>query len=63
MSALSMNAAEIKKQLPHCSLCHEMPCEKYFRFHDPDVSEEEVAKMREKQKENIMRRKREYEET
>ena len=40
-----------------------MPCEKYFRFHDPDVSEEEVAKMREKQKENIMRRKREYEET
>ncbi|MCA1916429.1 DUF3795 domain-containing protein [Methanospirillum hungatei] len=51
-----------EKQFAHCGLCDEMPCEKYYRFRDPDVSEEEAAKMLEKQKENLMRRKRAYEE-
>jgi len=50
------------KHLAHCGLCDEMPCEKYFRFHDPGVSEDEAKEMLKKQKETLERRKKEYEE-
>jgi hypothetical protein len=46
-----------EKKLAHCGLCHEMPCEKYFRFRDPGVTEEEAIKTLEKQKECLIRRK------
>jgi len=51
-----------EKQLPHCGLCELMTCDKYFRFRDPGVSEEEARVVLQTQKKNLTRRKKEYEE-
>ncbi|NLV28095.1 MAG: DUF3795 domain-containing protein [Methanomicrobiales archaeon] len=45
-----------KKHLVHCGQCDEMPCERYFRFRDPGVTEEEAKQVLEKQKACLARR-------
>ena len=62
MSARYMNAVQMKNNYHVAAFV--MRCTvKKIRFRDPDVSEEETAKMLEKQKGNLMRKKREYEES
>jgi hypothetical protein len=31
-----------KKQLEHCGLCDDLPCETFTNFHDPSLSQEEA---------------------
>lgn len=34
-----------KKQLEHCGMCDELPCETFKAFHDPALSEKEAKKV------------------
>ncbi|WP_066684673.1 DUF3795 domain-containing protein [Christensenella intestinihominis] len=36
-----------EKGLAHCGGCEELPCERYSRYSDPNMSEEEGAKLQE----------------
>ena len=38
----------LDKAVEHCGKCGEMPCERWTRYKDPNVSEEEGAAEREK---------------
>lgn len=48
-----------EKKLPHCGYCDEMPCERYTRFHDPDMSDEETRISLQKQKAELITRRNE----
>lgn len=45
-----------ERGIAHCGFCDEMPCERYTRFRDPDMSEEELMESLRKQKEELTRR-------
>lgn len=32
------------RKFPHCGKCPDLVCERYYRFKDPNVSDEEAAK-------------------
>lgn len=34
----------VEKKLDHCGPCPDLPCERFSRFRDPSVSEEEAAR-------------------
>jgi hypothetical protein len=46
-----------EKGLAHCGFCDEMPCERYTRFHDPDMNNEEIIAALANQKAELIRRK------
>lgn len=48
-----------KRKLTHCGHCNEMPCERYFRFRDPEMTEEDAKRTLEKQKTCLNMRKKE----
>jgi hypothetical protein len=50
-----------EKGLPHCGFCEELPCERYFRFFDPDMNEEERTAALQKQITELLRRRSESE--
>ncbi|MFH0967731.1 MAG: DUF3795 domain-containing protein [Methanobacteriota archaeon] len=50
-----------EKGLPHCGYCDEMPCERYTRFRDPDQTDDEIKISLEKQKTELIRRRKEVE--
>ncbi len=50
-----------ERKLPHCGFCDEMPCERYTRFRDPGMTDEDVSTSLQKQKAELLRRRRESE--
>lgn len=46
-----------EKQLEHCGLCAEFPCETFTRLRDPSLSEEEAKKSLLERQSDLMRRK------
>ena len=46
-----------KKQLEHCGLCAEFPCETFTSLRDPSLSEEEANKSLLQRQSDLMRRK------
>jgi hypothetical protein len=46
-----------QKQLVHCGMCHELPCEIFTSLRDPSLSDEEAEQsLRERQKDLILRK-------
>lgn len=45
-----------QKNLPHCGHCKDLICERFTRFKDPDMSEEDLKKSLAKQKNELIRR-------
>jgi len=46
-----------KKQLEHCGLCHDFPCETFTSLRDPALSDEEAEQsLRESQKDLTLRK-------
>ncbi len=50
------------KGLAHCGFCDELPCERYTRFRDPDMSDEEIARRLDLQCQELRRRRHESEQ-
>lgn len=46
-----------KKQLEHCGLCDELPCETFTSLHDPSLSPEEAKQSILSRQNELMRRK------
>ena len=46
-----------KKQLEHCGLCEELPCETFNKFHDPSLSPEEAKQAVLKRQNELIKRK------
>ena len=46
-----------KKQLAHCGLCDQFPCETFMRYNDPSLSEEEAQQAALARKGHLLRRK------
>ena len=46
-----------KKQLEHCGLCHDFPCETFNSLRDPSLSDEEAEQALKMRRNNLMRRK------
>lgn len=51
-----------EKHLPHCGFCKEMPCERYTRFRDPDMNDEELKARLLQQRDELIRRRKESEQ-
>ncbi|MEW6095809.1 MAG: DUF3795 domain-containing protein [bacterium] len=46
-----------KKQLEHCGLCDELPCQTFTGFYDPSLSEEEAKKAVSARQQELLKRK------
>jgi hypothetical protein len=46
-----------QKQLEHCGMCNDFPCNTFNLLRDPSLSDEEAAKALQKRKSDLMRRK------
>ena len=45
-----------KKQLEHCGLCVEFPCEQFTQLRDPSLSEEEAEESLRARENNLVKR-------
>jgi len=46
-----------QKQLEHCGLCHEFPCETFTSLRDPSMSDAEAEQSLQERQQNLLRRK------
>jgi hypothetical protein len=46
-----------KKEIEHCGMCNDLPCEIFISLRDPSLSDEEFEKSLAERQENLRRRK------